>query len=154
MMKCKDKKLVEEESCDWTFSLCKCGDQENLFTYFLVVGIILNGLCVVLSVMSLKWKINYIRMWTIIFCMARLFFCLIILLNLFNDDTLFRGSIFIISWWPGIVTIFVYLSTVIRVIPRLNLNQYTNSSFKTIWIPKGEKHINVLLWLISLLTLF
>src|SRR2546423_5887219 len=120
MMECKEKNLVEDDGCDWTSSLCKCGDQENLFKYFIVVGVILNGLCVILSAISLKWKINYFRMWTIIFCTARLVFCLVIILNLFNDEILFRGSIFTISWWPGIVTIFVYLSTVIRVIPRLN----------------------------------
>src|ERR1044072_9003785 len=122
MMKCKEKILVEGESCDWTSSLCKCGDQENLFKYFILVGLILNGLCVILSVASLKWKINYIRIWTIIFCTARLTLCLIILL----DNETFHGLVFVISWWPGIVTVFVYLSTVIRVIPRLNFNQYTN----------------------------
>jgi hypothetical protein len=147
--------LVEKEYCIWTYALCGCGEQENIFRNIIMVGLLLNGLCVVLSTILLKRKINYIRIWSLIFCTTRIFCCFVILLDLFNDETLLRELIFIISWWPGIVVIFVYMSIVIRVIPRLNLNQYTNNSYKTILIPGGEKRINTtLMWSLPLFALF
>ncbi|GBC50818.2 hypothetical protein GLOIN_2v942067 [Rhizophagus irregularis DAOM 181602=DAOM 197198] len=139
-MKCNKNFVVEKEYCVWTYALCDCGEQENIFRNIIMGGALLNGLCVVLSVLSLmllKRKINYIRVWSLIFCTTRLICCSVILFDLFNDETLLRELIFIISWWPGIVAIFVYLSIVIRVIPRLNLNQNTNNKYKTILIPAG-----------------
>ncbi|PKY43297.1 hypothetical protein RhiirA4_418150 [Rhizophagus irregularis] len=147
-MKCNKNFVVEKEYCVWTYALCDCGEQENIFRNIIMGGALLNGLCVVLSVLSLillKRKINYIRVWSLIFCTTRLICCSVILFDLFNDETLLRELIFIISWWPGIVAIFVYLSIVIRVIPRLNLNQNTNNKYKTILIPAGgwdEQQIN------------
>lgn len=157
-MKCNKNFVVEKEYCVWTYALCDCGEQENIFRNIIMGGALLNGLCVVLSVLSLmllKRKINYIRVWSLIFCTTRLICCSVILFNLFNDETLLRELIFIISWWPGIVAIFVYLSIVIRVIPRLNLNQNTNNKYKTILIPAGgKKRIITLLWPLLLFTLF
>lgn len=157
-MKCNKNFVVEKEYCVWTYALCDCGEQENIFRNIIMGGALLNGLCVVLSVLSLmllKRKINYIRVWSLIFCTTRLICCSVILFDLFNDETLLRELIFIISWWPGIVAIFVYLSIVIRVIPRLNLNQNTNNKYKTILIPAGgKKRIITLLWPLLLFTLF
>lgn len=156
-MKCNKNFLVEKEYCVWTYALCDCGEQENIFRNIIMGGVLLNGLCVVLSVCSLillKWKINYIRGWSLIFCTTRLFCCSVILFDFFNDETLLRELIFIISWWPGIVAIFVYLSIVIQVIPRLNLNQNTNNKYKTILIPGGKKRFITLMWSLLLFTLF
>src|ERR1700733_4259406 len=82
--------------------------------------------------------------------LVRSFDNFVVINNLFSNATIFRVSLFAISWIPGAIAQYFYLAVVFRTIPKLCFHRLTSKE-NTLWILNAKK-VKPILWIFSLIS--
>ncbi|CAG8729235.1 12127_t:CDS:2 [Dentiscutata erythropus] len=156
-------------TCDWAYNIKNCRE-ESAFRTLLIIGTGLYGLLGISDLLitflraniryskKSNWTtLDYFLIWDLLFSVLRTLDCLMATLNLIPQYILLREVLTGISWAPGPIGLYVYLSGVFLSIPRLSFDRLTctknncNKYKHSIWIPNPQK-VKPILWISSFIT--